>query len=86
MFLKILAKIHLEGGGFLETEEQVRAAFNHLDVDEDGTLDKNNLRAMLTLMGQEVPKSPFGSSPELDAMFADLDENGDGKKKSSRKA
>lgn len=76
---KALAKIHLEGGGFLETEEQVRAAFNHLDVDEDGTLDKHNLRAMLTLMGQEVPKSPFGSSPELDAMFADLDENGDGK-------
>eukprot|EP01052_Picozoa_sp_SAG31_P040627 SAG31_NODE_5930_length_2253_cov_1.243733_3_plen_302_part_00 len=58
------------------TPAEAKAAFKRIDTDGGGTLDRNELTAVLTSKSQG-----FGmelSAAELEDAFAELDENGDG--------
>jgi len=55
-----------------ETESTLRSLFKRIDHDNDGRLDKNELRQAFSLAGVRVPDS------KLEDFFANVDTNNDG--------
>ena len=56
-----------------EEKEDIRAAFNRYDLDGNGTLDRNEIEAML----RELKKKP-PTKNQLNKIFEQADTNGDG--------
>ena len=55
------------------TKGDVKGAFRQIDTDQSGFIDRNELEAVLQKLGGNVAED------EVDACYAELDENGDGK-------
>lgn len=54
------------------TEEQIRAQFKILDKDGNGLISAEEIRSVLTSLGDEL------TDDDINEMIADVDKNGDG--------
>lgn len=55
-----------------QSNSELRTVFNQFDVNNDGTIDENELRTVMKNMGQNPTQE------EIRAMFKAADVNGDG--------
>ena len=71
-FKKCMVK-YVQGGSKADTQKELENSFKMFDKDSNGTIDKKELKKVLTSLGEKMKDS------EVDEMFAAADVNSDGK-------